>query len=302
MGARWVIPIGLLVVVTGLAKSAVGQDASGKPGPGATVSRRAAVGGQNHEGVSERTADSVKFANGLLRQRKFDLAADEFRTRSQGRSDEVGIAGRAIWTGECAPPPRAISGGFAVFRRLSQGRSVRSTRADGRATGWENCPTYSAISRDARRELETYTATANGHAGLEMAWTYLGDVLFGLNDPARAKAAYEKSISAYPNGRMADRARFGLGRPLPNWANANRHFESSRSSLTKKAPNGRTDLGSRSGAFANRLESLLRRPRCLPVWSEKRPRVPSDPRPDLCVPSAFRGSAGPRTPSLCCDR
>jgi TolA-binding protein len=47
-----------------------------------------------------------------------------------------------------------------------------------------------------------------------MAWTYLGDVDFGLNDLSRAKTAYDKSISAYPNGRMADRARFGLARVL----------------------------------------------------------------------------------------
>ena len=66
----------------------------------------------------------------------------------------------------------------------------------------------------ARRALEAFTATKADHPGLETAWTYLGDVCFGLKDLPAARKAYERSLSSFPRGRMADRARYGLGRTL----------------------------------------------------------------------------------------
>ncbi len=66
----------------------------------------------------------------------------------------------------------------------------------------------------ARRLLEAFTAMAGQHPGMEMAWTYLGDVCFGLKDLPAAQLAYERSLSSYPQGRMAARARYGLGQTL----------------------------------------------------------------------------------------
>ena len=66
----------------------------------------------------------------------------------------------------------------------------------------------------ARRSLEEFTSATADHPGLEMAWTYLGDTCFGLRDFPRARLAYERSLAAYPNGRLAERAKYGLARTL----------------------------------------------------------------------------------------
>ena len=66
----------------------------------------------------------------------------------------------------------------------------------------------------ARAALEVFTNAGTGHPSLELAWTYLGDTCFGLEDMPRARVAYERSIAAYPQGRTADRARYGLARTL----------------------------------------------------------------------------------------
>ena len=66
----------------------------------------------------------------------------------------------------------------------------------------------------ARRALEAFTRENVAHRGLEMAWTYLGDTCFGLQDFAQARIAYERSLAAYPAGRLVLRAKYGLGRTL----------------------------------------------------------------------------------------
>ncbi|MGO9470266.1 MAG: tetratricopeptide repeat protein [Isosphaeraceae bacterium] len=177
------------------------------------MSAPTADGTKNQAGLPQRASDALNFANGLLRQRKFDLAAEEFerilKSRAAGselRDARFGLANARLRQGRYPDALRA----FQDF--------LKDAPEDPRALiARYRCGELSYLLGDlarARRELETYTAAANGHPGLEMAWTYLGDVHSGLNDPARARAAYEKSISAYPKGRMADRARFGLGRAL----------------------------------------------------------------------------------------
>ena len=68
----------------------------------------------------------------------------------------------------------------------------------------------------ARQALETFTARVgpSHNAYLETAWPYLGDVCLRMGDLPEARQAYEKALAAYPEGRLADRARFGLGRTL----------------------------------------------------------------------------------------
>jgi TolA-binding protein len=201
------------VAVGVLTKPSIGQEPAAKTGQTAPASRTAGDEPKNSGRIAERTSDTIKFANGLLRQRKFDLAAEEFErvlkagaTGSDLRDARYGLANARLHQGRYPDALRA----FDDF--------LKDARADTRVlTARYRLGELSYLLGDlprARRELETYTGAANGHAGLEMAWTYLGDVYSGLSDPTRAKTAYEKSLSAYPNGRMADRARFGLGRAL----------------------------------------------------------------------------------------
>src|SRR5262249_14253956 len=68
----------------------------------------------------------------------------------------------------------------------------------------------------ARQALEVFVKGPSNHPNLETAWTYLGDVCLGLEDLSAARTAYERSLSDFPQGHSADRARLGLGRTLAN--------------------------------------------------------------------------------------
>ncbi len=191
----------------------IAQDVSSNADKAPTTSRTAEPGGASRVAGPRRIPDELKFAHGLLRQRKFDLAAEEYD--------------RFLGSG-----PKGLDRLDALFglgnARLYQGRYPEARRAfesflkekpeDSRArTAQYRLGELSYLTGDlpaARRALEAFTATKADHPGLETAWTYLGDVCFALNDLPGARPAYERSLSAFPRGRMADRARYGLGRTL----------------------------------------------------------------------------------------
>jgi TolA-binding protein len=206
--------MGFLVAIAVLGGSGSAQDSSGEPGTVRSTARREQRGLDSGGTTSaRRVPDTLKFAHGLLRQRKFELAAEEYD--------------RFLGTG-----PKGLDRIDALFglgnARLYQGRYGEARRSfeqflvaapeDSRAlTARYRLGELAYLLADlqaARRALETFTATKVDHPGLETAWTYLGDVCFGLKDLAGAKIAYEQSLSRFPHGRLANRARFGLGRTL----------------------------------------------------------------------------------------
>jgi cellulose synthase operon protein C len=169
--------------------------------------------GKSQSVAPRRDSDTLKFASGLLRQRKFDLAAEEYA--------------RFLKSGPTGPELDDARFGLATSR-LYQGRyqEARQLFADFLKAAAGDSRTLSAQYRvgelsyllgdmpAARRSLEAFTQAKVDHPAKEMAWTYLGDTCYGMNEMPRARLAYERSLSSYPRGRLADRAKYGLGRTL----------------------------------------------------------------------------------------
>ncbi len=187
------------------------QAAIGNPVQGPPASSGERQGPNPNATLPRRVPDALKFAHGLLRQRKFDLAAEEYNRFLDGgpkgpdRIDALfGLGNAELYRSRYKEARDA----FATFLDEAPG--------DSRArTARYRLGELSYLNGDlpaARRALEAFTASKGDHAGLEMAWTYLGDVCFGMNDLPGARQAYERSLTAFPRGRMADRARYGLGR------------------------------------------------------------------------------------------
>ena len=155
----------------------------------------------------------MNFANGLFRERRYDLAAKEYQ--------------RFLETAK--PGAESIEARFGLANaRLFQGDYAKARvefedflRA---APDHPNAPT--ALYRigetaymlgdlaGARKAFESYTAENPNHKHVDTAWPYLGDVCLRIGDAAKAREAYETSLKANPNGKLAARARFGLGRAL----------------------------------------------------------------------------------------
>ncbi len=157
--------------------------------------------------------DALKFANGLLRQRKYDLAAEEYerfaKSGAHGRDlddAQFGLASARLYQGNFAESRRA-------FDEFLKGRQDDPRKLTARYRLGELAYLVGDLAA-ARRSLEEFSAATTDHSGLEMALTYLGDTCFGLQDYTPALAAYQRSLAAYPKGRLADRAKYGLGRTL----------------------------------------------------------------------------------------
>jgi TolA-binding protein len=228
-----------------------------EPGPPGTATLR-------------RVPDGLRFAHGLLRQRKFDLAAEEYdRFLATGptgldRLDaRFGLANARLYQGRYAEARRA----FEEF--------LKGAPDDPRArTARYRLGELSYLTGDlpaARRALEAFTAAGGAHPGLETAWTYLGDVCFGLKDLPAARLAYERSLSTYPRGRLAARARYGLGRTLAGQGERDRALEMLRE-LARDGGPGWVDrawleigaIESSAGRFAEVVEAMAALERAAP--------------------------------------
>jgi TolA-binding protein len=163
--------------------------------------------------AARRVPEALNFANGLFRDRRYDLAAEEYER----------------FLKDAPPGPDADDARFGLANaRLFQGRYDQAHRQfeaflkaaphhRGAATAWYRLGETAYMLGDlpaARRALETFTAGNPGHRHLDTAWPYLGDVCLRLGDLSPARRAYEHALAAHPRGRLADRARFGLGRVL----------------------------------------------------------------------------------------
>lgn len=190
--------------------TAPGQEPDTRPAPRRSGSRDGEPSGA---ATGRRIPDALRFAHGLLRQRKFDLAAEEYE--------------RFLAAGP-APADRLDALFGLANARLDQGRYADSLRAFGQfleagpgdprsRTARYRVGELSYLTGDlaaARRALETFTGEKAPHPALETAWTYLGDVCYALNDMSAARSAYERSLADHARGRLADRARYGLARTL----------------------------------------------------------------------------------------
>jgi cellulose synthase operon protein C len=187
--------------------AAMGQDPAPKGVAGASTGRP--------------VSDSLRFANGLLRQKKFELAAQEYE-----RILKAGATG--------AERDDARFGLGSAWLSVGRYREARGVFDDFLKGAPDDPRALSARFRlgelsyllgelpAARGALEAFTSAKINHPSLELAWTYLGDTRFGLEDLPGAKVAYERSLAAYPQGRTADRARYGLARTLASSGESDR--------------------------------------------------------------------------------
>jgi cellulose synthase operon protein C len=160
-----------------------------------------------------RVPEALNFANGLFRERRYELAAKEYERflKDAGAGPDAaearfGLANARLFQGEYAKAREQ----FLEFLRLAPKHA-------NAATAWYRVGETAYMLGDlpaARKAFETFTTDYPDHKHLDTAWPYLGDVCLRLGDLPRARRAYERSLATYPEGRLADRARFGLGRAL----------------------------------------------------------------------------------------
>ena len=217
--------------------------------------------------VKQRVPEGLNFAHGLFRQRRFDLAADEYRrfldsgpTAQDAADARFGLANAWLFQGR-----------YKEARRAFQDFLEKAPDPPRARTAWYRLGELAYMLGDlpaARKALETFVQGAPKHPNLETAWTYLGDVRLGLEDLPAARTAYERSLADFPRGQLADRSRYGLGRTLADLG----EIDLAIKVLSELAGHGSTDWidrallqlgktqlsGGRYGAAVESLETLDR--------------------------------------------
>ena len=207
----WGVPMSsdlLALLVCGvLASGASAQE------PSATVEFSVPAGASTRRGSGQPTSsafarqlpDALKFADGLLRQKKYDLAAEEYERFAQSGAREetwttprFGLANARLYQGKFREARRA-------FDEFLSGTPADPRRLTARYRLGELAYLLGDLPA-ARQSLEEFRAATSDHAGLEMALTYLGDTYFGLQDFAQAHSLSEVagSLSPWSAGRASE--------------------------------------------------------------------------------------------------
>ena len=157
--------------------------------------------------------EDLNFANGLFRDRRFGMAAGEYERflkdappGSFANEGRFGLASARLFQGQYEKARRH----FEEFLKDAPDHPKASI-------AWYRVGETAYMLGDlpaARQSLEAYTTNYPKHQYLDTAWPYLGDVCFRLGDLPKAREAYERAGNDFPDGRLADRARLGLGRTL----------------------------------------------------------------------------------------
>jgi TolA-binding protein len=233
-GLRFVLcAIAILAFPPGLARGQNQRSAS--PAPRASVRPQ---------------SDDLNFAHGLFRQRKFDLAAEEYQ-RSLDKNASGADADSARFGLAAA---RLYQGRYKESRQVFEEFLARAPGHPRAPAAWYRVGELSYMLGDlpaARKALETFVRTSSNHPNLETAWTYLGDVCLGLDDLAAARTAYQEAIHDFPKGQLVDRARYGLGRTLAGLGETNKAV----AILTELAGGGGSDWIDRAWFQISKIQS-----------------------------------------------
>ena len=178
-------------------------------GPAGAQETRAARPSQE----KPRLPEGLNFAHALFRQRRFDLAADEYRRFLDSGPTAAECRRRSLRPGKRTTLPGPVQGGEGAFQEFLD-KNSDSPRAK---TAWYRLGELAYMLGDlpaARKRWRRLfkgrpsilTSRPPGRIWETFAWAWRICPLPG--------SAYERSLADFPKGQLANRSRFGLGRTL----------------------------------------------------------------------------------------
>jgi TolA-binding protein len=223
-------------------------------------------------GETRRLPEALNFANGLLRDRRYDLAAEEYErflktspSAPDAADARYGLANTRLFLVQYQEARKQ----FEEFLRIAPNNA-------NAVTAWFRVGEMSYILGDlpaARSALEKYVSLAGDstHRFLSTAWPYLGEICFALDDLPAARRAFERAEREFPKGPQVDRNRYGLARTLAAQgeleAAVKRLDQLAKSGGPEWADKARFQIGiaySTAGRFGEAAEALAEMERSAP--------------------------------------
>jgi len=162
---------------------------------------------------ARKLPEGLKFANALLKDRRYDLAADQYERFLKAGPTGLDEADARFGLGRA----RLFLNDYPAARRELEAFLKRAPEHPNAPTARFRVGEAAYLMNDmpaARAALEIYTSTYPDGAHRDTAWPELADACVRLNDLPAARAAYLKAIEVEPKGRLANRSRYHLGRTL----------------------------------------------------------------------------------------
>lgn len=163
---------------------------------------------------AQNPAEDLKFANGLFQQRRYDLAAEEYRKflDANAKSTAPEVAGATYALATC----KLFLGQYAEARKAFEDFLLidpdNPNVASARFRVGETSYLLGDVEKGAKALKQYLDEAPADHPQRDSALVYAGDLALRQEKPRDAEASYAKSLAEFPKGRLATRAIFGLGR------------------------------------------------------------------------------------------
>ena len=258
-------------------------------------------------GAPRPATDGLNFANGLYRNRRYDLAADEYEQFIRGAQAGTIEAG----AGEVADAWFGLGNARVFLHKYKEARQAFEGFVRV-APDHPNAP----LARyrigeaaymlgdlaEAKRSLETYTTDGGDRRFLPAAWTFLGDIATRSSDLAAARTAYENALAGDAKGTLGSRARLGLGRILAAQGESAPALAVLRELIATGGPEWLDKAWLQIGQVEATANHWPRRSTPSNRSNGRTPRAPSSPKAGSTAPRRWPGSAAAARPRRCSAR
>ncbi len=229
--------------------------------------------GPAQNGQSQTVPEEYRFAAGLYRQQRWDLAADAFRKFIKNHPDHERVPYARLYLGLTLVNADKYAEARDVLRAYVRDYPQSKSLPDALYRAGE-CSYLLDDLKSADRELGRFVKEYPRHELVEWALPYFGDSKLRLKEPAAARDSFKTALEQFPRSRLADDSKFGLARAYEELhqdrAAAEMYEQLAEDKNGPRAPQALMNLATirfRGGKFEEASQTFLRLPADFPKSS-----------------------------------